>query len=117
MSEEAANAEQSGVRSFGQVAFEAYAKCRYGLTHDNKPIPAWPDIVPGIRDAWETAALAAIWSAGNKDAWTELMKAYHSLKDAKPGDRSELDRRYAIAITKMEDLLAHFHLWIVLEGL
>lgn len=42
-------------------------------------------------------------------AWAALIKAYRSLKDAKPGDRSEKDRRYAVAITKMEDVLSWFN--------
>lgn len=117
MTQETGKMETPPNRSFGQAAFEAYTKCRSGFTHDGKPIPTWADLTPGIQDAWETAALAAIWKAGNKDPWTTLMQAYHTLKEAKPGDRSEMDRHYAIVITQIEDVLAHFHLWVVLGGL
>lgn len=33
------------------------------------------------------------------------------LQDERPGDRSHLDRYYAIAITHCEDMLAHFAWW------
>lgn len=49
-------------------------------------------------------------------AWNALIEAYRSLKAAKPGDRSEKDRRYAVAITKMEDVLSWFHSMIGHDG-
>ena len=102
--------------SFGKIAFEAYKKAKQGATYDAKPIPDWEILGNDVRDAWEVAARAAIWRAGNADAWTALQQAYQRCKDAKPNDRSELDRRFAILITKMEDVLAHYHLWIAVEG-
>jgi hypothetical protein len=34
------------------------------------------------------------------------------MRDAKPNDRSEADRRYAVAITEMEKVIAYFDTWI-----
>lgn len=58
------------------------------------------------------------WMGSSKGdaAWDDLIKAYRSLKDAKPGDRGEKDRRYAVAITKMEDVLSWFNSMIGHDG-
>ena len=55
-------------------------------------------------------------SAKSDAAWDALIEAYRSLKNAKPGDRSEKDRRYAVAITKMEDVLSWFYSTIGHDG-
>lgn len=41
-----------------------------------------------------------------------LIEALETLRAHKPNNRSELDRRYAIVITKMEDVFAYFHTFI-----
>ena len=46
------------MKSFGKVAFEAYGRSVGGVTHDGRPIPAWQDLTPAIRQAWEDAAQA-----------------------------------------------------------
>lgn len=38
-----------------------------------------------------------------------LATALEQMRQAKPGDRSELDRRYAIAITDLEKVIAYMH--------
>lgn len=99
--------------SFGKTAFNAYRYAKQGTTYDAKPIPAWEDLSDDVRSAWEVAAEAAIIQAGmTQDVWSALKHAYYRCKNAKPNDRSEADRRFAILITKMEDALAHYHLWI-----
>lgn len=55
-------------------------------------------------------------SAKSDASWDALIEAYRSLKAAKPGDRSEKDRRYAVAITKMEDVLSWYHYMIGHDG-
>lgn len=41
-----------------------------------------------------------------------IKQAIDELQEAKPGDRSEIDRRYAITITEMEKVLAYYEYWI-----
>lgn len=42
-----------------------------------------------------------------------MRAALQKLRAAKPDDRSELARRYAVAITEMEKTLAYFHTFVV----
>lgn len=44
---------------------------------------------------------------------SSLRSTWQTMLDAKPNDRSERDRRYAIAITKMQDLVAWVKAMIV----
>jgi len=44
--------------------------------------------------------------------FTNLM---FSLKDMKPDDRSELDRRFAICMTELEKLIAYFEWYIATQ--
>ncbi len=41
-----------------------------------------------------------------------IKNALDVLQEAKPGDRSEIDRRYAITITELEKVLAYYEYWI-----
>jgi len=43
-----------------------------------------------------------------------LKAALELLKAGKPNDRSEKDRRYAVAITELEKTLAYFHTFVIL---
>lgn len=43
-----------------------------------------------------------------------LKAALELLKAGKPNDRSEKDRRYAVAITELEKTLAYFYLYVIL---
>jgi hypothetical protein len=45
----------------GQASFEAYNSHgpRAGLTHDGKPVPAWPDLSDDVRAKWAAAEKAA----------------------------------------------------------
>lgn len=43
----------------------------------------------------------------------KLREALESLKAEKPNDRSDADRRYAIAITELEKAIAYYVAWIV----
>lgn len=47
------------------------------------------------------------------DLYKEMTELLDSLRKAKPNDRSELDRRYAVTITKMEDVFAYFSTYIL----
>ena len=47
--------------------------------------------------------------------WSDLLDTYRKLKASKPNDRSEKDRRMAVAITKYEDLLAWYFLMVIQE--
>lgn len=41
-----------------------------------------------------------------------LLEALETLRAHKPNNLSELDRRYAVTITKMEDVFAYYHTFI-----
>ena len=43
-----------------------------------------------------------------------LKAALELLKAGKPNDRSEKDRRYAVAITELEKTLAYFYTFVIL---
>jgi hypothetical protein len=43
----------------------------------------------------------------------KLLDALQALRDAKPNDRSELDRRLAIAITELEKVVAFYNYYVV----
>lgn len=45
----------------------------------------------------------------------KLEEAMEALRQAKPEDRSEEARRYAVTITELEKVLAYFHTFVV-EG-
>ncbi len=42
-----------------------------------------------------------------------LTGALITLRDAKPNDRGEMDRRWAITITEMEKVVAYYNSWIL----
>lgn len=42
----------------GSSAYRAYAESTGGRTVDDRPMPAWPELPPRIRAAWEAAAAA-----------------------------------------------------------
>lgn len=44
-----------------------------------------------------------------------ILDTIQKMRDAKPADRSELDRRYAIVITDMEKVYAYFYNWIIMN--
>jgi len=48
------------VKSYGQIAFEAYNEAKGGLTWDGKPIPPWSDVGDAVRDGWDSAARAVL---------------------------------------------------------
>lgn len=49
------------VKSAGQVAYEAYGLSYYGINPQKQvAATAWGEVEPKQRDAWETAAQAAI---------------------------------------------------------
>lgn len=42
-----------------------------------------------------------------------LEKALRDLRDGKPNDKSEKDRRYAVTITEMEKVLSYFDFYVI----
>lgn len=46
---------------------------------------------------------------------TALVATYNLLKSSKPEDRSERARRYAVTITKLEEVVSYFNTMVV-EG-
>jgi hypothetical protein len=42
-----------------------------------------------------------------------MLGALHALREFKPNDRSEADRRYAVTITMMEQTYAYFSTWVL----
>jgi hypothetical protein len=49
------------------------------------------------------------------EVWVALVAAYQALNSAKPQDRSETARRYAVTITEMEKVLAYFRMMVIEE--
>ena len=47
--------------------------------------------------------------------WSKLLVAYRALKESKPNDRSEKDRRMAVAITKYEEMLGWYYTMVLME--
>lgn len=48
-----------------------------------------------------------------KNALYSLEAALLTLQAAKPGERGELARRYAVTITELEKAIAYFETWVV----
>ena len=49
----------------------------------------------------------------NYECWYHLIEALEMMKTAKPEERSELARRYAVSITEMEKITAYFKVFIL----
>jgi hypothetical protein len=52
-------------------------------------------------------------STPNDACAVALLAAIESLREFKPNDRSEADRRYAVTITMMEQTYAYFATWVL----
>lgn len=108
-------------KTLGQVAFEAYSAAVGGKTYDGKPIPQWHEVRAEIQQGWEAAAKVAAYTIREKSTapgevitaeeqvWHALFATYQKLKSAKPEDRSEKARRYAVTITEYEKMLSYFN--------
>lgn len=46
--------------SYARTAYETYSASRAGKTWDDRDMPAWDDLGPGIKAAWNEAAKAVI---------------------------------------------------------
>jgi hypothetical protein len=53
----------------------------------------------------------------NEDCFEALQDVLKKLRDAKPEERSELARRYAVTITELEKVIAYFWFYIVTDEL
>lgn len=51
----------------------------------------------------------------NDELLVLINNVINKLKEEKPNDRSELDRRYAITITEMEKVLAYYVMFCLKE--
>lgn len=51
-----------------------------------------------------------------KIALDGIKEALQKMRDAKLDERSELSRRYAVAITEMEKVYAYFQVYIAFDG-
>lgn len=107
-------------KSPGQIAFGVYSATVGGKTHDGQPIPPWHEVKTETQEAWEAAAAAAVrvsWlsltvdepATIDEEVWNTLVATYRKLKAAKPDDRSERARRYAVTITELEKTLSYFN--------
>ncbi len=52
----------------------------------------------------------------NTDCHTAMRDLLVKLRDARPDERSELSRRYAVTITNLEEVLAYFWSYVVNNG-
>lgn len=108
------------MKSLGQIAFEAYGAAVGGKTYDDKPIPQWSEVKPTVQQGWEAAAEAATAQStvvqmpmgDDTLIWETMLCIYHKLKAAKPDDRSERARRYAVTITEYEKVLSYFNTFV-----
>lgn len=51
----------------------------------------------------------------HQQVYEALQTALDTLRLAKPGDRGEVDRRFAVTITEMEKVVAYFHTYLISE--
>jgi len=49
----------------------------------------------------------------DETVWNALLVAYHKLKAARPDNRSEHSRRYAVTITEFEKVLSYFNTMVM----
>lgn len=47
------------------------------------------------------------------ELWSEILGTYRKIVAAKPGDRSEQDRRYAMLISKYQDIISWYNTMIM----
>lgn len=52
----------------------------------------------------------------NEDCLETMRDLLRKLRDAKPDERTELARRYAVTITETEKILAYFWAYVMSEG-
>jgi hypothetical protein len=48
------------MKSFGQIAYDAYCDCRGWLSFKGEALPPWDQQQESLRLAWEAAALAVL---------------------------------------------------------
>lgn len=46
------------------------------------------------------------------EIWETMWRLHQQLQAAKPTERNEIARRYAITITELEKVMAYFDLWV-----
>lgn len=67
-----------------------------------------------LREEFERERIAVLkQEQTNKDVLKSMHATLRVLRYAKPTDRNELARRYAVAITEYEKLLAYFKVYVV----
>lgn len=54
-------------------------------------------------------------TTSEEEVWNALLATYRKLKAAKPEDRSEKARRYAVTITEYEKMLSYFNTMVCEE--
>lgn len=47
--------------------------------------------------------------------WTDMMNLWHKLENAKPTERGEQARRYAVAITEYQKVMGYFYTFVMQE--
>lgn len=52
----------------------------------------------------------------DEEVYIQLQETLAAMRIAKPNERSEKARRYAVAITEMEKVVAYFQTWVVGVG-
>ena len=60
----------------------------------------------------ETFNSVKVQSIKNDEALNGLEASLHFLRSAKPDERSELTRRYAVTITEFEKVIAYFKVYV-----
>ncbi|MCB0104376.1 MAG: hypothetical protein KDE53_00645 [Caldilineaceae bacterium] len=73
------------------------------------------DALQSLFDAKRIVDLGEQEQAPEEIMWDELVETYRKLKAAKPDERSEKARRYAIVITEYEKMMSYYYTMIGVE--
>jgi hypothetical protein len=55
------------MKSFAQIAYEAYCHNRQWISFRSEPLPKWIEVNPEIKDAWEEATAAVLDEAAKRN--------------------------------------------------
>lgn len=104
------------IHTFAKFAYVAYGKARDFENYQGLPMPAWEDLPPDIVEAWCAVARFFTQQPDVPDIYLSrvlLNAALQTLQAAKPRDRSDKDRHYAILITDLEKVIGCFESWVM----
>ena len=51
--------------------------------------------------------------SAESEIWTDMIRLWQKLEQAKPNERSEQARRYAVAITEYQKVIGYFYTFVM----